>query len=420
MSARLMPLTAAWLLTAALAPAAAADTLLVPADHPTIQAAVDAAGPGDEVLVKGGNHPERVVLHGRRELTVRLLGQARLDGKAALEVGFTIVDCDEIDLVGLDVRRSAGSALLVQGSTGVRVHGGRLQQVGGDGIVLEHSDGVELRDLHLDKVGGHGVRARGGRGLLVEDVVLRRLGGNGLLIGEPGQPAEDVVLRAVRVDRGAADGLLVLATGGLLEDVRVRRVDGHGLLLSPEAGSAWVTVQRARVVRVGGHGLGLAGLQHVVRESDVVRPGLSGIVVAGAGHELLANRVVRPGLDGLAVLGVPPAEGGSPGGHELSDTLLRRPARDGIVLGSGAPGNLLRRNRVVRAAADGLQIESSANDLLENESSKAGLNGFEMHAGSNVVRRNRAAGSGGYDLQDLAGEAGNFYLDNDFAKVNIF
>ena len=60
------------LAVAASAAAARASTLKVPSDdYPTIQDAVDAAGPGDVVLVGPGEYLESVVLDGKSDLRIR-------------------------------------------------------------------------------------------------------------------------------------------------------------------------------------------------------------------------------------------------------------------------------------------------------------------------------------------------------------
>lgn len=417
---RLLPYAVIAAVVALSAPPAAADVLRVPKDHATIQAAVDAAGAGDEVLVTGGSHAERVLLHQKSQLTLRMTGGARLDGKSAAEVGVSVVGCVGIELSGVRVRRSAGDALAVEGSAGVRVVDADLRQIGSDGVTVTLCQDVELVGLRLAAIGGSGVQAAGAVRLLVEDVVARDLGGSGLVLGQPGLPVVDVAVRENRIDRAAGDGLVLLASDGVVAGNHVRRVEGHGLVTAPFAGSSGLQIEDNVVARVDGIGLAIGGREHGLARNDVLRSGLGGLVLAGAGHHVEDGRIVRAGFDGVLLVGVPPADGGEPGQHVLERILVKRAQRDGIVLGGNAPANRLQANVVLRPAADGYQVESTANDVLENVCRGAGLNGFEMHEGGNTVRFNEATGSAAFDLQDLAGEAGNLYVENVFPKVNVF
>jgi pectin methylesterase-like acyl-CoA thioesterase len=51
--------------------AASAATLRVPADHATIQAAVDAAVAGDVILIAKGSYAEAVAIDGKSQFTLR-------------------------------------------------------------------------------------------------------------------------------------------------------------------------------------------------------------------------------------------------------------------------------------------------------------------------------------------------------------
>ena len=85
-------------------------TLHVPADHPTIQAAVDAASPGDLILVEargvrggGGGPTDRLTIRGldRNEVI--------LDGGFELENGVRILDADGVAVENMTARNYTGN-----------------------------------------------------------------------------------------------------------------------------------------------------------------------------------------------------------------------------------------------------------------------------------------------------------------------
>jgi hypothetical protein len=85
-------------------------TLHVPADHPTIQAAVDAASPGDLILVEPGVYEEAVEVQTDR-LTIRGLdrNEVILDGGFELENGVRILDADGVAVENMTARNFTGN-----------------------------------------------------------------------------------------------------------------------------------------------------------------------------------------------------------------------------------------------------------------------------------------------------------------------
>jgi hypothetical protein len=78
------------LLLLATAHPAVAATLRVPEDHKTIQAAIDAAQPGDTILVAAGKYPERIRL--QPQITLRSFGEDEKSGDAHKRAEATILD----------------------------------------------------------------------------------------------------------------------------------------------------------------------------------------------------------------------------------------------------------------------------------------------------------------------------------------
>ena len=90
-----------------------ADTLNVPSDFGSIQAAVDAASDGDTVRVRGGSYEEFVVISKR----------IRLDGRRSpFLLGSIDIQADRVTVQGFDIRRE-----LEDNGFGIRVAGDRAR-----------------------------------------------------------------------------------------------------------------------------------------------------------------------------------------------------------------------------------------------------------------------------------------------------
>lgn len=101
-------------------PAAGGSTLRVPDDHPTIQAAVDAAEPGDLVLVAPGTYHEAVDVE-TENLTIRGLDRNTvvLDGQFKLENGIRVL-ADGVAIENMTAENYTTNGFFWTGITGYR------------------------------------------------------------------------------------------------------------------------------------------------------------------------------------------------------------------------------------------------------------------------------------------------------------
>ena len=96
-------------------------TLRVPEDHETIQAAVDAASPGDLILISPGVYEEAVDVT-VDELTIRGLdrNEVILDGKFELENGIRVLDAKGVAVENMTARNYTGNGFFWTGVEGYR------------------------------------------------------------------------------------------------------------------------------------------------------------------------------------------------------------------------------------------------------------------------------------------------------------
>lgn len=215
----------------ALGRSATAAVIAVPADQPTIQAAVDAAVAGDVIRVSPGVYPERVRINGARDgLTIEAADPADrpvVQGNATTSTdGIQVDGVDDLTLRALRV---------VNANTGIR---------------LTRTANALLEDVHLEN-DGLGLRIVDASGTTVRRVVVEGTRGRqGILVeSSPNTTIEDGVVRsprregiALRNSTGAtvlrtgvdgsrgSDGMLVYRSkGSRIEDVTLTNNARNGL-----------------------------------------------------------------------------------------------------------------------------------------------------------------------------------------------
>ncbi len=102
---------------------ASGETLEVPADHETIQAAVDAAGAGDLIVISPGVYEEEVqVGRGKDGITLRGLDRDEviLDGEHARANGVQVVGADGVVVENMTARNYTKNGFFWTGVTGYR------------------------------------------------------------------------------------------------------------------------------------------------------------------------------------------------------------------------------------------------------------------------------------------------------------
>lgn len=172
--------------------AAEVDVLKVPGDYATIQAAVDAASPGDIIQVRAGVYNENVVivtsglrLHGSSGAVIDGYG---LTGTGILVLGTAAQPVTDVVVSGFEVR-DFQRGIVVQWATQARIRGNEVHDnTKWTANGLESATGIDLVTTHFSDVSENFVHHNGYRGMSFRvgstDNVLRsnRIYENGTLV----------------------------------------------------------------------------------------------------------------------------------------------------------------------------------------------------------------------------------------------
>ncbi len=369
---RLVPF-ASVVLAACAASVARADTLQVPADHPTIQAAIDAATDGDQIVIRKGTYAEAVVIDGasgKNNLTLRGRGKPLLDG-AGQATCLTIVNASGITVVGLTFQGADRNGVLVQDSTGVTITKCISRDMGNGG-------GLEGAGVHLTGGSGHTVESN-----RIED--CERAGIR--FSRDAGSGTTDCVIAGNKIFRGQA-GICVDGGGHTVRGNKVKDVGFQGILVEDEA--APCTFDGNLVKRSGDYAVAVVGGTHTFRANRFVQTQTTGVWLgsAGSGTTFDGDKIIKSSSTGIEV---------------------------------DADGTTLRNLKVVGSGDHGIDVDATGCLVEGCKVIRTKDDAFKARRGGNTFRGNKAKKSRDRDLDDDAGQGANTYEDNKFDpdKVNV-
>lgn len=396
-----------------------AKTLPVPGKHPTLQGAIDAAGPGDVITVKGGVYRTRVVVPADKTgLTIRGIGKPILDafpqGGVTHGVGLDVL-ADDVRLENLIVRHAryaSGSALGI----GIRItgDGARLDEVHvadcdwggllitGDGARLEdcsssgngfltpngyglYVDGDGARVLHCSSFGDHDGITVDGRDLVVRDCDVRAAGGRGIYVnvGSNG----DGLVRGCTV-RGSGQWPLIVGGGGSFVAKKNVFEGAVGLGVSLAAKGTF--------------------FDNIVRSSVSTFPGLeiasSAVVVADNTFEDLRGPAIRSKSSLATIVDNKIERCGS----SASDAVLRVTGSQSTIMG----------NRIRGSRSGALEVSGSGNVIVKNKIVQNHRDGLVISGGTgHEVRDNNVKWNGGEGIENLV--AGTIVTGNNVVNNRL-
>jgi hypothetical protein len=333
---------------------ARADTLLVPQQFPTIQAALDAAAADDVVLIHGGIYAESPARSLPANVTIQGKGNARIDA-TGLGAGLT-VDGQNLQVIGL--RIIGGTDGIVVGGTKTVVRKCSVSDVSDRGFVLNGAQ-QKLDQCKVKHSGGTGIAVLSGNQAVLKKCKVSDAAGAGLTIAAA---CIQAYVFKPRILRPGTDGIVNDGGGGVVAGARVVDAAARGI-----ADNAPLTQ----------HG-------NAYVDCTVVKPAAAGLVSSGKGPQLGGCIIRKPGATGIDVAG------------DLA---------------------LVQHCQVKSAGGDGLRIGGNFGTWVSNSSTKAAGNGFVLDGTGNTLSLNIGKGSGGFDLLDNQPGQNTIADDNQFGTV---
>lgn len=363
---------------------AAALELRVPTEGlPTIQSAVDAAQPGDTIIVEPGTYRESITISGRTGLTLRGEGRPKIDAQ------------------GVD------QPLVISNSTDIQVKGSRLLRAASDGVSIDRSQGITIADSFIKNTAtGHGIRVSTSHGVRLMENTITKVAGDS--IGMPRQ--ESVVSNTLIRNCGRAgapfsSAVVVSATEWIVEDNQINfkaRLDaGQG----EDRDGIQILSGDRNIVR-GNEIRGFRGVaiqvsggerQRILRNAIHCSGNTSGILIVSSMKAKLAGNHIEDCR--IAVV----ARDGS-GGTRFVDNVVRRSISAGMVIFAGR--SVIKRNRIDESGWVALQIGGLQNRIAENTSRNNG--------------RDKRREGWRYDVVDAQKKGRNLYRDNDFSRGILY
>jgi len=371
-----------------LATLAQAGTLKVPAQFPTIQAAVDSAVPGDKIIVAAGVYSENVIVPGGLDgLTLQGAGSktildARPLGANGSGDGIGVNGSNNVTIRGFTVRNAAsGGSVPFNGGLGINVMG--------DGALIDKCI-VAGNESYGIFVTGQGARILG-----------CQLNGNEGGIELSG---DDALITKCTVDNDDYQGCGITGAHGTISSCRVSNVATYGVWIYGNADSLisnvvddggeyplWVggdepTVLKNTVtggkwkqtglyldggtgglvtgnkfINVSGNALYIYAQTGLVVEKNVVTScavnDLAAIYVYASGNSFIGNTVTGSGFDAIQVFGA---------NNSFSGNKIGATAGIGIYVLSGSSGTLLDGNTVLNGTTEGLWNDGTATTAQHN------------------------------------------------------
>lgn len=369
---------------------AIAATIHVPADQPTIQAAVDAALMGDEIVLAKGTYKEDVSISGKSFLVIRAEGKAEIRGSGSAGVpALSIEGGTNVTLTNLRFKKTKSDAVRVQ-SFNVLIQDCRFDSIGGRAIFLVSSQSCTVDSCLIKKTKSDAIGTDSSTLITISENEIIDAGNDAISLSVGGTlgPSDDCTIVGNLIRKPKDDGVDIRGNDNTIQDNDVK-----------DAG------EDAFEVDIESSGIGNDFVANFVSEPKKVA-----FKLGGGLNRVESNLIVKTGGDSIQLRGT--------GGHTALLNTIQDPKIDGIWVQFGSDGNTIQSNTVMRATDDGIDVESDNNTIDGNDVRQSKKSGLEIEGVNSQVMNNLFQKSKQLDIHDLTG-GNNTYTNNTYTTSDL-
>lgn len=268
---------------------ASAAVIRVPQDHPTIQAAVDASGPGDVVKIKAGTYAETVFVDTKPNLTILGVGTVIIDGGDTPQSAVLIDQSDGFVLKNVRVRR-ADLGVYAEDTSDLALIGVRITKVVTGGIFVKTGARTRIEGCVVEGGLHEAIRSANTFTLITKCVVPKSTGSGIVLIESSAACLGNKVFNA------SDEGIVAIGSRTVIEKNVVKGCGGAGIVVS--TGAEFV-LRSNKVIDAGGDGIRATAPQVVLDRNTVVDVIGIGIDAEGVAMKIVQNTIKKAGGHGL-------------------------------------------------------------------------------------------------------------------------
>jgi parallel beta-helix repeat protein len=264
----------------------------VPQDRDTIQLGVDAANPGDIVLVDKGSYKESIIVS---QNSIRIVAKVKhgviLESSTSSENAIKLDDTYNVEVFGFVIQNSHRSIWIYRGGYH-RIIGNIFQNHNADGIIFEDSTGNLLYQNTIRNNFSVGVllgwsNPGSTSNWLIENVINNN-GGHGLEIWTPAATGNAVINNSIYGNQG--EGIFTKGQNTLLYSNRVENNTSNGVKLL--LGNNSIVVNNGIKANIC-DGIDISSNQNIVFANLVKKNQGTGIQISGDENIVQENNIIN-------------------------------------------------------------------------------------------------------------------------------